>query len=117
MLLTAITSGAWARVPGGHFREGFGHRTVVVSGGFYHPFYNSWGFYYGYPYYQGVMTPRIPTQLDIQVATIKNDYADKIKSVKLDESLTRAQRREEIKTFKRERNLDVLNAERAYYKS
>ncbi|QJB30133.1 hypothetical protein HF324_01635 [Chitinophaga oryzae] len=112
-LLAAVITSASANVPGGHFRGGYGH-TVIVHGGFYSPFYAPFGYYYGYPYYTA---PYVPTKLDIQITGIKNDYADKIKSVKLDNSLTRQEKREQIREFKRDRNLDILNAQRDYYKS
>ncbi|WP_118953209.1 hypothetical protein [Taibaiella helva] len=115
LLFSAIVSGAWARVPGGHFLDGFGHRVIVVNGGLYHPFYSTWGFNYGYPYYNSITPP--PSKLDIEIAGIRNDYADKIRSVKMDPSLTKSERKAQVKIFREERKLDVINAERNYYKS
>lgn len=124
LLLTAIVSSASARMlPMGHFHRGFdrglGHRpAVVVRGGFYNPWYAHYGFYYNYPYYYGYNNPSAPpTQLDIQVAQIKNNYADKISSVKLDNSLNGPEKRAEIRALKRDRNLDVMQAKKDYYKS
>lgn len=112
-LLSAIVTSTFANVSGGHFRGGgYRHSTIIINGGY--GYYNPFGFYYGYPYYSA---PAIPTKLDMQIADIKNDYADKIKSVRLDNSLTRPEKREQIREFKRERNVDVMNAQRNYYKS
>ncbi|MEC5143630.1 hypothetical protein [Chitinophaga sp. 212800010-3] len=117
LLMAAMVTGASAGVPGGHFRGGgYGHSTIIVRGGygFYDPFYAPFGYYYGYPYYG---MPAMPTKLDMQIADIRNDYADKIRSVKLDHSLTRQEKRANIKSLKQQRNYDVMNAQRNYYKS
>lgn len=116
LVLTAMVQVASAMPPvhGGGFRGGFYPRTtVVVGGGFYSPYYSPFGFY-GYPY---AAAPYQPTKLDMQVANIRNDYADKIESVKLDKDLTGKERRSQIRTFKRDRDQAVLEAKRNYYKS
>lgn len=122
LLLTAIVSGASARMPVGHFRGGFerglGHRPgLVVRGGFYNPWYAPFGFYYNYPFYSYNNLSVPPTQLDIQVTQIKNDYAGKIGSVRLDNSLSGKERREKVRELKRDRTLAVMQAKRDYYKS
>lgn len=120
LVLTAMVKVASAMPPmhGGGFRGGFYPRTtVVVGGGFYSPYFSPFGFYgypYGAPY---AVAPYQPTKLDIQVANIRNDYADKIESVKLDKDLTGKERRSQIRTFKRDRDQAVLEAKRNYYKS
>ncbi|TWV93348.1 hypothetical protein [Chitinophaga pinensis] len=121
LVLTAMVQVASAMPPmhGGGFRGGFYPRTtVVVGGGFYNPYFSPFGFYYGAPYgYPYSAAPYQPTKLDMQVADIRNDYADKIESVKLDKSLTGKERRAQIRTFKQERDQAVLDAKRNYYKS
>ena len=121
-LILAITvQGAFAMAParigGGFHGGGFYHprTTVVLGGGFYSPYYSPFGFYYGYPY--PYAAPYQPTKLDMQITDIKNDYADKIESVKLDKNLTGKERRAQVKEFKRERDRAVLEAKRNYYKS
>jgi len=122
MLTTAIVTGASA-MPAGHigggFHGGFAPRTtVIVGGGFYNPFYSPFGFYgYGYPYYPYAATPHQPTKLDMQITDIKNDYADKIASVKLDKTLTGKERRAKVREFKAERDQAVNDAKVNYYKS
>ena len=113
ILLSAIVTSTFANVPGGHYRGGYRHSTIIINGGYGYGYYHPFGFYYGYPWYS---TPAVPTKLDMQIADIRNDYADKIKSVRLDNSLTRQEKREQVKEFKRDRKMDVMNAQRNYYK-
>lgn len=120
LLLAVTVQGASAMSLNGPVRGfhggGFFHprTTVVLGGGFYDPYFSP--FYYGYPYPYAA-APYQPTKLDMQVANIKNEYADKIESVKLDKSLTGQERRAQVREFKRERDRAVLDAKRNYYKS
>lgn len=120
LLLAVTVQGASAMVPNSPVRGFHGggiyhpRTTVVLGGGFYSPYFSP--FYYGYPYpYTAV--PYQPTKLDIQVADIKNEYADKIESVRLDKDLTGKERRAQVREFRRERDRAVLEAKRNYYKS
>ncbi|WP_143708878.1 hypothetical protein [[Flexibacter] sp. ATCC 35208] len=119
LTMTVMATGAFAMGPGhggGGFHGG-GRTTVIVGGGFgyYSPFYSpfGWGFGYGYPYYAA---PYRPTKLDMQVMDIKNDYADRIASVKMDRDLSGRERRQEVRQLKRERDNAVYDAKRNYYK-
>jgi len=117
-VLALTVSAAFARGGGPGVKGGGYYRprtTVVVGGGFYSPFYSPFG-YYGYPYYPYARVATQPTKLDMQVADIKNDYADKIASVRLDRTLTGKERREQVRAFRRERDSAVLEARRNYYK-
>lgn len=124
LLLAVTVQGASAMVPNGPVRGGYhgggyyhARPTVVVGAGFYSPYFSAFSpFYYGYPY-PYVALPYQPTKLDMQIADIKNDYADKIESVKLDKNLSGKERREQIREFRRERDQAVLEAKRNYYKS
>jgi len=115
----ALTVGVASAAPGGPRAHGGGYyhprTTIIVGGGFYSPFYSPFG-YYGYPYYPYATVAPQPTKLDMEIADIKNDYADKIASVRLDRSLTGKERREQIRAFRRERDNAVLEAKRNYYK-
>lgn len=117
--LALTVSAAFAKAPGGPGIKGGGfyrpRTTIVVGGGFYSPFYAPFG-YYGYPYYPYATVAQRPTKLDMEINDIKNDYADKIASVRLDRTLTGKQRREQIREFRRERDNAVLEARRNYYK-
>ncbi len=79
----------------------------------YNPFYyGGFGYPYGYPggYYN------YPSRLDRHIMDIENDYSDRIKSVRLDKSLTGHERREQIRELRRERSQAVYDAKRNYYK-
>ncbi|AEV97312.1 hypothetical protein A4D02_16905 [Niastella koreensis] len=81
----------------------------------YSPFYNPWyayppGYGYGYGYRSR------PTKLDLQIQDINNDYKDKIWSARHDESLSRKQRRQEVHDLKHQRDNDILQAKKDYYK-
>ena len=82
----------------------------------YNPFfYGSLGYgypYYGYPGYYY----RHPSKLDRQVMDIENDYSDRIESVRLDNTLTRHEKRQKIRELRHERRDAVDNAKRNYYK-
>ncbi|WP_133177712.1 hypothetical protein [Chitinophaga parva] len=114
----AITTSASAAPAGpGH---GWGGRPVViVHSGFYSPWYGpygGWGF--GYPYgYPYAMMPYRPSKLDLQIQDIRNDYADKIESMKMDRSLSGKERRQKIREFKAERDHEIRDTKANYYKS
>lgn len=119
LTMTVMTTGAFAMGPGhgyGGFHGG-GRTTIIYGGGFYSPFYSpfGWGFGYGYPY-PYYAAPYRPTKLDMQVMDIKNDYADRISSVKMDRDLSGKERRQEVRQLKRERDQAVYEAKRNYYK-
>lgn len=119
-ILALTVSAAFANGGGPGIKGGGFYRprtTIVVGGGFYSPFYSPFGYgYYGYPYYPYARVAQQPTKLDMQVNDIKNDYADKIASVRLDRTLSGKERREHIRAFRRERDNAVLEAKRNYYK-
>lgn len=119
LTMTLMATGAFAMGPGhgyGGFHGG-GRTTIIYGGGFYSPFYSpfAWGFGYGYPY-PYYAAPYRPTKLDMQVMDIKNDYADRISSVKMDKDLSGRERRQEVRKLKRERDQAVYDAKRNYYK-
>ncbi|WP_343675249.1 hypothetical protein [Chitinophaga sp.] len=116
LTMTVMATGAFAMGPGHGGYHGGGRTTVIVGGGFgyYSPFYSPFGYWgYPYPYYAA---PYRPTKLDLQVMDIKNDYADRIASVKMDRDLSGKERRQEIRQLKRERDNAVYDAKRNYYK-
>jgi hypothetical protein len=91
-------------------------RTHVAVGvglgwGPYYPYYNPW---YAYPpgYYY---SPR-PTRLDLEIQDIQNDYKDRIWSVRHDESLSRKERRRKVHELKHERDNEIIQAKKDYYK-
>ncbi|HTS43773.1 MAG TPA: hypothetical protein VMH01_05210 [Puia sp.] len=117
----------------------YAQHHVVVGGGGYHyyvrpsvrvglgyaPFYPYYGFgfgyypfaYYplGYPYPPGYGYYR-PSKLSMQIEDIKNDYHDKIVSVRHDKSLTHAERKEKVHELKQERDQKITDTKSNYYK-
>ena len=86
---------------GGHSHYGYGYSR------FYSPF-NTYPYQsYGY---------NRPSQLDLDIQDINNDYRDRISSARQDKSLTRQQRKEIIRSLKYEREKAIIDARRNYYK-
>lgn len=117
MLSLGLALGASAQHFVGHVGGFYGGPRVVVGVGyapFYSPFYNP--FYpFGYPYgYYGYGNR--PSKLDMQIQDIKNDYNDKIWSVKHDKTLSGKERRHQVRLLKQERDRDIDNAKLNYYK-
>ncbi len=85
-----------------------------------YPFYG-YGFYgYGYPYFgypPYYAYRRMPSQLSLQIQDIRNDYQDKIRAARKDKTLSRSQRRQQIRTLKSDREKDILSAEMNFRQS
>jgi hypothetical protein len=83
---------------------------------YYHPYY--WHPYFGFNYWYGrpAYYYNRPTKLEKQVIDIENDYADRITSVRADDSLTHRERRQKIRELRHERNEAVDNLRKNYYK-
>jgi hypothetical protein len=120
LLAVALASGASAQRGHGYSHGGGYTRSHVIVGvGAYAPFYPYYGLGFGYPFYPYGPTygyGHRPSKLDLQIEDIKNDYADKIWSVKEDKSLPRKQRREKVHELKRERDQEIIDTKRNYYK-
>jgi hypothetical protein len=105
---------------GGYYAGGYTYRPSVVVGigGYYPVFpgpYLGYGLYYPYPYYgYGYL---MPTRMEAQEQAIRNDYADKIASVRADKELTHAQRKDKIKDLKAERDKRIHDLKSNYYKN
>jgi hypothetical protein len=109
-------------VRGGGYHGGV-RRVVVVPSysigvGAFAPYYG-YGFYnpwfYGYPY--GYNNSPRPSKLDLKIEDINNDFKDKKWSVKHDESLSRKERKEKIHELKVDRDQQILDTKKNYYKS
>ena len=70
---------------------------------FGYPYYTS---PYGYPYYDNGM----PYRLSLQIESIKEDYRNKIRDARYDNSLSHSQKREEIRDLKTERDKAIIDA-------
>jgi len=98
-----------------HPRSGYYHARprVIVSTGFYNPYFPYYGFY-GYPYLGYIERP---TRLDLKIEGIQNDYREKIEAVRHDKSVPRRERKENVRQLKHEREEAVIQAKRDFYKS
>jgi len=86
---------------------------VIVSTGFYNPYFPYYGFY-GYPYFNYAERP---TRLDLKIEGIQNDYKEKIEAARHDKSVPRKERKENVRQLKHEREDAIIQAKRDYYKS
>lgn len=124
LLLTGATMVASAQkfIPrGGHYHAprprvsvgiGFGAPFWGYGYGPYYgpgwgsPFYNNWG---GWGYGR-------PSRLSLEIADIQNEYQARIKEVRKDKSIPRAERKKEIRQHKTDREHEIIEAKRRYYK-
>ena len=118
-----LTMGASAqRGHGGGFGRGGGHayfapRVSVGLGFGYSPYYSPFGYYpYGYGGVYGQSYGR-PSKLGMKIQDIKNDYEDKIYSAKHDNTLTRKERRQTVHNLRAERDQEINDLKRNYYKN
>jgi hypothetical protein len=94
------------------FRPAFGFGV-----GYYAPFYSPFGFYglpYGAYYPYGNMYSR-PSKLQKEEEDIKSDYADRIYSVRQDDSLTNKQKRQEVRSLKKQRDQEIHDLVASYH--
>ena len=120
--MVSVASAQHVHVGGGY---GGGYRTTVVVGGGYgagwgYGFYPGLAFGLGYPYWNypyGYPYGRVPSKLQMQVSDIKADYADRIASVKADNTLSRKEKRQQIRDLKHQRDDAVANAVRGYWRT
>ena len=86
--------------------------------GYYPPFYSPFGFYglpYGAYYPYGSMYSR-PSKLQRQEEDIRSDYADRIYSVRQDDNLTNKQKRQQVRSLKKERDQEIHDLVANYHK-
>lgn len=85
--------------------------------GWYGPGYYPYGYnpYWGGPFYDGWGYGR-PSKLSLEIADIQNDYQARIREVRHDKSLPRAERKKEIRQLKAEREKEIIEAKRRYYR-
>jgi len=81
------------------------------------PYYSPYSspFYRPYPYYSTPIYSR-PSRLDNEIADIKADYNDRIWSARHDNSLSKSERKREIRRLKMERDRAVRDAEYNYHR-
>ncbi|MEO8860921.1 MAG: hypothetical protein ABI358_05825 [Ginsengibacter sp.] len=91
------------------FSYGFGYGYPVFG----NPMFGSpYGYPYGYNPYYGAR--RMPYKLSLQIESIKVDYRNQIRNARNDKGLSHAQKRQEIRNLKAQRDQDIINAQRNY---
>ena len=120
-LAFAITASASAQKTGSNrYSRARTHTSVSIGiGGGYSPYYSP--FYRSYPYYSTPIYPRTPVYsrpsgLDMEIADIKADYKDRIWSARHDNSLSKSERKSEIRRLKSERDRAMRDAEYNYHR-
>ena len=137
-----LTLGATAQPKiGGGFRGGIGgirggggvhyvrpRVTVIAPVAPMYPYYG-YGLGYGYasrfgfgysPFYDPFYNRRVqsaPTQLDLQIEEIDNEYDYKISSVKDDKSLSKDERKQKVRDLKHQKEQDIIDAKKSYYRA
>jgi len=110
-LAFVITTGALAQKYIRHpYPQPRVHTSISLGLGYYpyySPFYQP---YYGVPLYTR------PTRLEKEIADIKADYNDRIWSAKHDNSLSKSERKNEIRRLKTERDRAIRDAEYNYHR-
>ncbi|MGN6615617.1 MAG: hypothetical protein ACTHJ5_00450 [Ilyomonas sp.] len=92
-------------IPAYGYRPFYGYKYGFNS--FYSPFgYDRFAYPYGY-YRQ--------SELDLQIEKINNDYQHDISTVRHDKSLTKTERKKEIRDLRHERNNAIIEAKKNYY--
>jgi hypothetical protein len=85
--------------------------SVGIGSGGYYPYYSPfYQPYYGTPIYTR------PTRLENEIADIKADYNDRIWSAKHDNSLSKSERKNEVRRLKTERDRAIRDAEYNYHR-
>jgi hypothetical protein len=95
-----------------------------ISVGIGSPYYSPYSspFYRPYPYYSTPMYPRSTpmyprmSRLDAEIAEIKADYNDRIWFARNDKSLSKSERKVEIRRLKSERDRAVRDAQYNYHR-
>ena len=120
MLSLGLVAGASAQkvrgVGGVHYIHS---PRVIVYGGAYAPFYPYYGFGFnpwGYPYPYAPYAYNRPSKLTLQIEDIKNDYKDKIWSAKHDKTISKQERKEQVRELKKERDQLIEDKKANYYK-
>ena len=87
--------------------------SVGIGTPYYSPYYSP--FYRPYSYYSTPIYSR-PTRLDNEIADIKAEYNDRIWSARHDNSLSKSERKAEIRRLKSERDRAIRDAEYSYHR-
>ena len=87
---------------------GLGYRNFYGYGFGYRPYYD--------PFYSYQRVEREPSELDLEIEDIKEEYSFKIDTVKDDKSLSKDERKQKVRDLKHEREDAIIEAKKQYYK-
>ena len=96
-------------------------KVVVVRS--YPPFSPYYGYgrsFYGYPPFgfdYGYRYQNRPTRLDLKVEDIKNDYQDRIWSVRHDDDLSRKEKRKKVQELRYNRDKEIIDLRKNYHRT
>jgi hypothetical protein len=113
LLLVTLTSGVSAQRKGYYPVYHHVYRPRIYIS----PFSYGLGYgnpYYSYPFGYPYRYREMPYKLELQIESIKVDYKNRIRQARRDKTLNHAQRRQEIRNLKTERDEDIINARRDY---
>jgi hypothetical protein len=126
LLSFGLTFGASAQVKVGGSARYVRPRVAVVNVVPVMP-YSGFG-YYGYsPFYSRFYSPfydpffgptrfqSAPSKLDLQIEDIKNEFQYKISTVRNDKSLTKDERKQQIRELRHSREDAIIEAKKSYY--
>lgn len=90
---------------------------VGIGFGFGYPYYGLGYPYYGYPYpAYGYGYSARPSKLALEIDDIRNDYKARIWAVKHDHKLSHHERRLQVRQLKADRDKEINEAKRRYYR-
>ncbi|HSU49855.1 MAG TPA: hypothetical protein VLJ41_04680 [Segetibacter sp.] len=92
-----------------YYSYGLGYRYSPLYSPFYSPFND--------PFYGQRYRDERPSQLDLQIEDIKNEYKYKIDNVKDDKSLSKDERKQKVRDLKHEREDQIIDAKKSYYEA
>lgn len=121
LLLSGVAFSASAQHSRGGHRAVRSHVSVGIGS------HSTYGLGYGNNRYNSYNSPfntfpsrsynyNRPSQLDLNIQDIENEYRDRIWSVKNDKALSRKQRKENIRALRYEKEKTIIDARRNYYK-
>ncbi len=92
-----------------YYGYGLGYRYSPYYSPFYSPFNDS--------FYNRRNVEERPSQLDLQIEDIKNEYKYHIDNVKDDKSLSKDERKQKVRDLKHQRDDEIIDAKKSYYQS
>ena len=87
--------------------------SIGIGSPYHSPFYSPYS--RPYPYYSAPIYSR-PTRLDNEIANIRAEYNDRIWSARHDKSLSKSERKREIRLLKSERDRAIRDAQYNYHR-